>query len=219
MPVNEDNQGTNLFYSVNLGPVHFITMNSVYFGYGKAGDELITQYNWLVKDLQQAQSRRAEIPWIVVMAHLNMYCTPNWTDPNVYHDYNECLEDAENFKSYSEELFYENKVDFVIQGHVHNYERDTAIYRNESISNVNDTFYSYVTPQAPVYIVSGNAGNDHGHNDPISDTFQPWTRYMTEEYGVGELYVYNGTHAYWQQYRSSNQTVLDYVYVTKDPVS
>ena len=116
-------------------------------------------------------------------------------------------------------MLYENKVYVVFQGHVHNYERDGSIYKNVSHVSSEDSFNRHVNPTAPIYILTGNAGNKFGHNDPISSTFADWTRFMSIEYGVGELFVYNSTHMYFQQYRSDTEEIIDHVSIIKDPVT
>ena len=107
MPKNADNEGTSLFYSFNLGPVHFIMLNTVYPGSTSHAEMMQTQYNWLVKDLELAQKRRKEFPWIFVLGHYAMYCTPDWTDPDVYHNYDECFTQGGNVKNYMEDLLYD----------------------------------------------------------------------------------------------------------------
>lgn len=54
MPVNDDNQGTGLFYSFNLGHAHFILINSDAYFRLKLNTSAITQGNWLIKDLKKS---------------------------------------------------------------------------------------------------------------------------------------------------------------------
>jgi hypothetical protein len=53
---------------------------------------------------------------------------------------------------------------------VHNYERDTPIYKNQTVYGTYDDLHRHVNPGATIYITSGNAGNEEGHNDPTSET-------------------------------------------------
>lgn len=115
-----------------------------------------------------------------------------------------------------EEIINENDVDFVIQAHLHNYERTTPIYKNETVLDETDDSCTHNNPQAPIYIVTGNAGNKKGRNDPASKTPQKWSRDVRDDYGYGRLKAYNNTHIYWEQYSSQNKKVLDYVWVIKD---
>ena len=52
-----------------------------------------------------------------------------------------------------EEIFYKMSVDFVVQGHEHNYERLWPVYKSQV------TNYSYINPSAPVQLISGAAGS------------------------------------------------------------
>ena len=57
-----------------------------------------------------------------------------------------------NFPFSLEQVFYDNGVDIVIQGHEHSYERLWPVY-NETVMAKN-----YSDPKAPVHIISGAAG-------------------------------------------------------------
>ena len=114
-----------------------------------------------------------------------------------------------------EEVFYQNGVDIYFQAHVHNYERDGPIYKNQSIASEFDGDNIHVGPKAPIYITNGNAGNSEGHNDPTSPTPQDWAQYWTNDYGYGRMVVYNNTHLYYEQFSSPETDLIDYVWVVK----
>ena len=68
----------------------------------------------------------------------------------MYHTYLTHYKEAECFASQYESLFYSNKVDFVLAGHVHAYERTHPMYQ-------------YKEDQCgPVYITIGDGGNVEG---------------------------------------------------------
>jgi hypothetical protein len=69
-----------------------------------------------------------------------------------------------------EDILYDAGVDIYFQAHVHNYERDAAIYKNLTVASDIDEQNLHFNANAPVYIVTGNAGNEEGHNDVISTT-------------------------------------------------
>lgn len=75
MPYNDANQGTSYFYSLNLGPVHFIIYNSNAYFKESSQIEANVQTRWLVEDLAQANVNRELRPWIVVLAHHPLYCS------------------------------------------------------------------------------------------------------------------------------------------------
>ena len=67
-----NSQDLSMFYSFDLGPVHFISLNTEYYyflNYG--GLPLIRQYKWLIEDLKRANlpENRAKRPWIVIFGH------------------------------------------------------------------------------------------------------------------------------------------------------
>lgn len=75
MPQTEENNGTNYFYSLNLGPVHFIMYNTNAYFLDNSTIEASVQTQWIVNDLEEANKHRSERPWIVVLAHHPLYCS------------------------------------------------------------------------------------------------------------------------------------------------
>ena len=92
---------SSTFYSQNLGPVHTIVLNNyIPFATGTP------QYNWFLADIKAVD--RVATPWLVVMFHAPPY-----------HSYYTHYKEMECFMSYYESLFYQYRVDFVLNGHVH----------------------------------------------------------------------------------------------------
>ena len=94
------------------------------------------QYNWLQNDLIQASNNRQNQPWIIVLMHRPFYCTCtlnsrcdtqarffSWHFPALSPPTNALISYFSYYRSLVEDLFYQYKVDLVINGHVHNYER------------------------------------------------------------------------------------------------
>jgi hypothetical protein len=51
MPGDEENQ---MFYSFNVGPVHFVSISTEYYYFVEYGTEqMVNQYHWLEQDLAQ----------------------------------------------------------------------------------------------------------------------------------------------------------------------
>mmetsp|Transcript_14459 Transcript_14459/g.14511 ORF Transcript_14459/g.14511 Transcript_14459/m.14511 type:complete len:446 (+) Transcript_14459:1-1338(+) len=213
MPNNGANEGTGYFYSFNLGPAHFImyNTNSYFKEYRKVEAEVQTQ--WLANDLAEANKQRDIRPWIIVLAHHPLYCSQDWFEEGSQED---CGEQPAVLKPILEDLFYSNSVDLAMQAHVHNYERDAAIYKNQTIPSQYDGQNIHINPNAPIYITSGNAGNYLEHNDPASTTPQPWARFLSNDYGYGRLTIYNNTHLYWEQFSATALTEIDYLWIVKD---
>lgn len=60
----------NHFYSFNIGKIHFISFSTEYYFYVEYGWEQIrNQFEWLKKDLEQANKNRDKQPWIVTFGH------------------------------------------------------------------------------------------------------------------------------------------------------
>lgn len=222
MPENEANNKTNTFYSFNLGPAHYVMFDTeINFDDDKVGAAQ-TQYNWLVDDLTQANKERDIRPWLILGSHHPLYCSVNWRIPMMPYRFDnlksngDCGEDSLQYQAYYEELFNEMGVDIYFQAHVHNYERDSPIYKNVTVKSEKDEQNYHFNANAPVYIVSGNAGNHEGHNDPISPTPQDWEIAESNSYGYGRFIVYNSTHAYWEYFDSYTEEVIDYLWLEKD---
>merc|ERR1711957_107582 len=71
-----------------------------------------------------------------------------------------CNSSAKDMRDLLEEILQKNKVDLILAGHVHAYERLFPIYNdmvdNESLRNNKNT---YVNPKYPAHIVCGCGGN------------------------------------------------------------
>ena len=64
----------NMFFSLNIGPVHFVSVSTEFYYFLNYGlKPVIAQYTWLEKDL--ASVDRSKHPWIVLFGHRPMYCT------------------------------------------------------------------------------------------------------------------------------------------------
>ena len=134
-----------LYYSQNIGPMHVIVMNNyIPFAMGTA------QYNFVQADL--AAVNRITTPWLVVVFHAPPY-----------HTYYTHYKEMDCFLSLYENMFVTNRVDFVINGHVHAYER------THPVANYNRN------PCGPVYVVVGDGGNIEGPYRNFADDFVPGT--------------------------------------------
>jgi hypothetical protein len=217
MPKNWASQNTSFYYSFNLGRAHFIMYDPELFKYDKK-PQMQRMIDWLTEDLKEANLHREEVPWVIAMSHKPLYCGIDTRFPDDDKDNsnnNNCIGQAIQTRSWVEDLFYNNKVDIILGAHVHNYERETAIYQNKSMPcKVNEIHHQHDCT-APIFILSGTAGNDHAH-EQITATPQEWNLFGSEAYGYGKLVVYNKTHVYWEQYDTEKREVLDYVWITKD---
>ena len=79
-----------------------------------------------------------------------------------------------------------------------------------------DDLNHFYNPKAPIYVGTGNAGNNHGHNDEASPDPALWSAYLTNDYGYGRFTVFNKTHMYYEQFSSINKQLIDYIWIFKD---
>ena len=217
MPNNTVNEGSSLFYSFDLGLVHFVIYCAEYLFYDYPESEQ-THKNWLIADLHSANENRNAVPWIVLIGHRPLYCGINWFLPLVerfrFQSNFDCSFRATIVRNYMEDIIKEAEVDLVISSHVHNYERFAPIYHNSTVPSEADDLHYHQNPYAPVYIVNGAAGNVEG-NDAISPTPDPWRRFGSAELGLGRLTAENGTHLYWEQWTAERKERLDYVWIER----
>jgi len=106
---NASGSGTNLYYSLDLGLLHLVVVNTMPY-LGLRADLRDRQMEWLEADLAAAShpAQRASVPWIVVASHVPMYCSANGEE----HVGDEAKQDLEP-------LLYKYGVDLYTYGHVH----------------------------------------------------------------------------------------------------
>ena len=127
---------------------------------------------------------------------------------------NNCYKQSPEIRSFIEDILFENAVDLYIGAHVHKYERNDVIYRNQTYPSERKTRNSVYNPSAPVHILTGIAGNDHGPN-PLSPTPQLWNIVQNNMYGFGILRIPNDTHLIWEHYTSHTKALNDYLTIEK----
>eukprot|EP00644_Phytophthora_capsici_P006945 jgi/Phyca11/14569/fgenesh1_pg.PHYCAscaffold_8_\ len=125
-----------------------------------------------------------------------------------------------NIQAAFEDLLIKYKVDIVLTGHQHYYERQTPIRNSTAVlDGVSSDFKTYTNPQAPVYILSGACGTVEGL-DPVPDTnnvtWNAFSNYV--DYGFSTLEA-NRSMLSWKFLNSSNQAVLDEFIMWKTPSS
>ncbi len=68
----------NMFYSFDVGPVHFVSVSTEFYYYLNYGLQMVErQFRWVREDLRRANlpENRARRPWVVVVGHRPMYCS------------------------------------------------------------------------------------------------------------------------------------------------
>mmetsp|Transcript_20967 Transcript_20967/g.34970 ORF Transcript_20967/g.34970 Transcript_20967/m.34970 type:complete len:553 (-) Transcript_20967:108-1766(-) len=176
MPYLSSGSSDPNYWSRDIGPMHVVGLNS--YASAKAGSY---QYRWLLQDLKSFD--RKKTPWLVAMMHAP------WYNSNLGH-YGE----AKVMMEHLEEIFFEHGVNLVLAGHVHSFERTWPAYRNET------------NACGPVYINIGDGGNREGpyaHWLPFDNETKAWSAFRQGAFGIGDLKIMNGTHAFFTWRRSA----------------
>nr|GMD18300.1 probable inactive purple acid phosphatase 2 [Ipomoea batatas] len=131
----------NLYYSFDMGPVHFVYMSTeTNFLPGS------NQYQFLEQDLEQVD--RGKTPYVVFQGHRPMYTTSSGHKDGAL---------RQKLVEHIEPLLLKNKVSLALWGHVHRYERFCPL-NNFTCGSLekNGKFWEAF----PVHIVIGMGGQD-----------------------------------------------------------
>lgn len=158
------------WYSIEQGSVHFVVISTEH-----AWSPNSEQYQWMSKDM--ASVDRSRTPWVIFTGHRPMYSSCGSVDPA--------------FVLAIEPLLMKYKVDLVLFGHVHNYERTCAVYRNkckavpkkgtDGVDTYDNTNY-----EAPVHAIIGMAGF---RLDSFPPTAGSWSLSRISEYGYARVHT------------------------------
>ncbi|KAF8396213.1 hypothetical protein HHK36_017826 [Tetracentron sinense] len=163
------------WYSIEQGSVHFTVISTEHNWF-----ENSEQYDWMKKDM--ASVDRSRTPWLIFTGHRPMYSSQSGgLIPSV----------DDEFVKAVEPLLLDNKVDLVLFGHVHNYERTCSVYQNECKAmpkkdgNGIDT-YDHSNYSAPVQAVIGMAGFTL---DKFPNNADSWSLSRISEFGYARVHA------------------------------
>jgi len=148
----------SMVYSFDLGPAHFIAINTEFYYFLEYGfKQVVKQFEWLRADLERANANRQERPWIVTFGHRPMYCSNLNRDDCTKHE--TLVRSGLPFLHWFslEDLFFEHGVDLTLWAHEHSYERLFPLYDYTVRNGSADA--PYTNPGAPVHVVTGSAVN------------------------------------------------------------
>jgi len=212
-------QTESLYHSFNIGPVHFIAVDTEYYYYDDQLQRVQKQIEWLESDLKAANEpdNRRLRPWIIIFGHRPMYCSPYDSQGKTIED---CVVDARtrvgiklsngSFVGNMEDLLWKYDVDLAIWAHEHDYERLYPMY--------NYTFFKegnpYHNPRAPTHIISGSAGcqelEDKWHVE------HEWSAVRTHDYGYTRINLLNNRTLYLEQVNDKDGSISDSVTIIRD---
>ncbi|CDH48613.1 iron zinc purple acid phosphatase-like [Lichtheimia corymbifera JMRC:FSU:9682] len=218
LPFNESDSPTPMLYSFDYKSMHLVSFSTEAY-FSNDTNELQTALQWLEQDLKRANAMRHKRPWLVIMGHRPLYCTPrndkdcSWKADLLRHG----LLSADNTTRTTlgmEELFIKYKVDLYLCGHKHGYERSFPIAGNKKMADQYHNTPSYFQ------VITGNAGNYDGP-DPadITTLREEWSAKFYPGYGLTFVSVsptgLNVSH--WESRIDGKRGVqIDNVVVTKD---
>ncbi|XP_026331992.1 acid phosphatase type 7-like [Hyposmocoma kahamanoa] len=210
----------SMFYSWNIGRIHFVSINTeAYFFLGLGKYTLVNQFRWLVKDLKRANSKknRKKRPWIIMYGHHPMYCSGmNFKSKNqCYNVPTRVGGDLPGFKDNFaiEPLLMKYGVDIAIWAHQHSYERSWPVYDNKVYNG--SVKQPYVNPRAPIHIITGAAGTKQGI-DPFTPLKPSWCASRSGDYSYTLLHAHNKTHIHFEQISTNLRgTVIDEFWVVQ----
>ena len=165
-----------LWYSFESGPAHVLMLCS-YAAFTPGS----SQYAWLQRDL--ASIDRSKTPWLVVVMHVP------WYTSNAHHPSSEGAEMREAM----EPLFLSAGVDFVLNGHVHAYERSHRVAANGTLDEKHGI----------AHITIGDGGNREHFARPWLPKQPDWSALREYAYGWGTLEL-NLTHGVWSWMRNDD---------------
>lgn len=210
MPGLASGSNTNMWYSFDYANIHFVSI-STETDFPNAPEGMASfgnQLQWLEQDLAKANQRRDTHPWIIVGGHRPIYCS-SWG----FELHGNPIGIAANIQKAFEEILYRYKVDLVLTGHVHAYERMWPVYRNKS------TGYNYDDPKSPVYIVVGTAGSTEGQFHIWVDPQPEWSVIRIDKhFGFAIMEVYqkdNKNILEWRFLTSKEGDIKDKMILTK----
>jgi len=217
----------NTWYSINIGPMHMVFLDN-YVPYSNTSE----MYKWLDEDLSAVD--RSETPWLLVGFHAAWYTT-----------YVNHYKENSNMQLFFEPLFLKHRVDLVLNGHIHAYDRSPPVFSFEPNScgpiyisvgdggNVEGLYKQFVD-QDPIPAYCSNSSiwrpavyqptySGIGYVDPNTpfcySSQAPWSDYRDPSFGHGLITFLNDTALRWQWNKNVDPADQwnDDIIVTKNP--
>ena len=196
--------GSKQYYSFDYVNAHVLTMASeISFSKGSA------QYNFVENDLKTAVAN-PNIKWIIVNYHRVMYTSPNTCSAST-------CEGSSSLRDAYHPLFDKYRVDLVLQGHVHNYQRTFPLKYDtvspSSPTRTSTSTSSYTDPKGEIFATVGTGGiNFHG----LSGKSYFVVKQQAAKFGILDILMTNdGTKLTGKYYRNGESSPYDTFTITK----
>lgn len=219
----------NFFWSMDVGPIHFVMYNAEFYFFTQFGYEQIErQFRWLEEDLKRANANRHQVPWIIAIGHRGYYCfrkgeetfgcdyTNNADErPNLRRGVHMHGKTSQPREFGIEKLFYDNGVDVYLYGHEHFYARNLPVY-NDQIEAGPNKANPYENARAPILIGTGSAGNRELHSTFLN-RLQKFVAFHALDYGYTRLSLKGERHIHFEQVSDERHgAVIDSFEVVKN---
>ena len=179
---------SSLYYSVDLGLVHLVVLNYLYWLGLAPRSTVPAQLAWLAADLAAAAApaQRSRVPWIIVTGHAPMYSSEGVSA--------ELVADIEP-------LLLTYGVDLHVVGHVHLYESLWPTGPNGTVANA-----SFIAPRAPVHVTSGVGGapafgvaKGHEGGGGSAAPAPAYVRQVNSTWSYSRFTAHNSSHLEFEQ--------------------
>src|ERR1041385_4749545 len=168
-----------------------------------------SQYNFVKNDLQLASSN-PHIRWIIVTFHEPAYTSPNSCSS---------CKAATSIRDIYHPIFDQYRVDLVLEGHVHNYQRSYPLAYNENNpSKPLITAYNknnYIDPKGSIFAVVGTGGINL-HSLAGKEPFI--VNQQDSKFGFLNIYFSDDGKAMDAQFIANDGSVLDQFSITKSSI-
>lgn len=192
------------YYSFDYANAHVLTMaTEISFSKGSA------QYNFVENDLKTAAAN-PNIKWIIVNYHRVMYTSPNTCSAST-------CEGSSSLRDAYHPLFDKYRVDLVLQGHVHNYQRTYPLKYDtvspSSPTRTSTSTSSYTDPEGEIFVTVGTGGiNFHG----LSGKSYFVVKQQAQKFGQLDILMANdGSKLTGKYYRNGESSPYDTFTITK----
>jgi calcineurin-like phosphoesterase family protein len=205
---------TKQFYSFNYQNIHFTAMSvEVPFGQGSE------QYDFVDRDLASAYAN-PDIDWIIVFLHEHVYNSLYRTFGGI----------NQKFVDVYHPLFDKYKVDLVVYGDVHNYQRSYPLKYNplrhyDVLNSTNPVTTApikmtneknnYSNPIGQIYVTVGTAGA------PLQKSLVNQAPYIAAQqataHGILDIVISNNGNTLLARFHSNDGTVYDQFSIDKHP--
>ncbi|CAI5735620.1 unnamed protein product [Hyaloperonospora brassicae] len=222
MPSEESGGVLNMWHSFDHGPIHFTSLSTETDypdapynqlapnkKYGGFGDQL----KWVEADLKKANANRDKVPWLFVGMHRPIYSIADSSNDAL-------VGQTRSVQVAFEKLLLRYKVDVVLTGHQHYYERHLPVAKNKPVMNgVSAKHTLYKNPKAPVHLLVGGAGQSEGLSSAPTNGAS-WNAVTDYEHTGYAMLRANRTTLSWKYISSADESILDHFTMVKtDPAA